>query len=439
MVWQLLNLRRITAIVFAVNVVLTCVTVYIFLEKGPRTGPSSVRNDTPEKFKYSVASDNDDSWNPWGVDLVEESSSRKSGQQTVNNGTLRTIEIWSKAAIGIYLWEHILRGRIDKKEGDDFYVYGFKKVGNYKFKYRSGPSVTTHMLRHHLLDSSSTQPKNLVIVLNGRSEDKIKFAKSWLDEIKIANKVRPANIGAILLGHESCFNQWIKMYLSKNGGPIKFLFVVYDWKYVDDEDVFQWPLGVATYRHFPNPDPAKLNLQMQRQYACNFLGTVYRNSSREEIAKVLSETGAANSQCFVKTRSDWLPAETRDTLQVYIEALRYSDLTLSPIGMNHECYRIFEALSFGSIPVLEENLSHVTGSKTSCDHSSAYRLLKLYNAPVIYVHNWTAELPNLIARESGYSQEYKVRRRLHAMNWYSGFKNTLRDHFIDVLSRKFEF
>lgn len=39
---------------------------------------------------------------------------------------------------------------------------------------------------------------------------------------------------------------------------------------------------------------------------------------------------------------------------MYQYALSLSDLTLNPVGMNTECYRIYEAMAHGSVPVVED-------------------------------------------------------------------------------------
>lgn len=81
------------------------------------------------------------------------------------------VEIWGKAAISIYLWEHILRGQLVEEQG------GFIKIGHLytndiHFTFRWGPGII-----------QSTVPSDteyLVLVLNGRAPNKISTAKQWL-------------------------------------------------------------------------------------------------------------------------------------------------------------------------------------------------------------------------------------------------------------------
>ncbi|RWS26556.1 transmembrane protein 5-like protein [Leptotrombidium deliense] len=441
-------LKRFTIVVFVINIVLTCFTVYIFFVH--EKSETSKRRVEP-RTKSSDVYFNDDNWNPWGYDLLDDTNSDKSKNYRIEsavknafrNETINAIEIWSKAAIGTYLWEHILKGKIDKRSDSQFYAYGFKRVNNFKIKFRSGPSLNVQSLRQYLTKNSNSKivsnGKHIILVINGRDKSKVDFSKSYLNELRELKKrkdVEKFDVGLVMLGNENCFNSWINPYLEKYGGFVKFLFIVYDWNAVDNDAIFQWPLGVATYRSFPNPDSNKLNLQLQRPYICNFLGTIYLNASREQLFHFLQKHKSV-IHCLVKPRWDWLPNESKESLQLYIEAVKQSDITLSPIGMNHECYRIYEAFAFGSVPVIEENLNHVSGKKSACDHKSAYRMLKKFNAPVIFVKNWTQELMAVIEEEKKRTLEDKIVRRVNLINWYNHFKLKMRDHFLDVVQKKF--
>ena len=83
-----------------------------------------------------------------------------------------------------------------------------------------------------------------MLVLNGREPGKVEFAVSWLDYIEELLSLR--RVGVVLLGNEGCSNDWIKERLRSQGGVIDVLMVVYDDPDVDDDSIYQWPLGVAT-------------------------------------------------------------------------------------------------------------------------------------------------------------------------------------------------
>lgn len=129
----------------------------------------------------------------------------------------------------------------------------------------------------------------------------------------------------------------------------------------------------------------------------------------------------------------WHPNETQESLQDYLTTLSDSDLTLSPTGANVECYRIYEAISCGSIPVVE-----TVSKEGHCGHPNhdVLRLLKASNAPLIYVSNWTKDLPSVLEEFQHLSLQEKVRRRQKLSDWYQAFKESLKNHFVDVIKHK---
>lgn len=333
------------------------------------------------------------------------------------------VEIWGKAAISIYLWEHILKGDLVEEHG------GFVKVGHLFtddiiFTFRWGPGIIQGTVPSDVV--------NLVLVLNGRSPDKISTAKQWILYLRMYPKLRHTIV--VLLGDEKCNNSWIVPFMRSNGGPIDATFLVYDSSLVDDEEFFQWPLGVATYRGFPDYSRGQsLDLASPRSHLCNFLGTVYPNSSRQILVQLL-ESPKLQDECIVRGRDKWTPLETEESLNSYIDALSKSDLTLNPVGLNSECYRIYEALSLGSIPVVEDVVT-----AGSCDQKSPnapLRLLKRYNAPLILIKDWR-DLPSVLLEESQHTLSNKVEKRLAAVRWYAEFKRKMRQLFITVLQKKF--
>lgn len=54
-------------------------------------------------------------------------------------------------------------------------------------------------------------------------------------------------MAVVLLGDEKCSNNWILQYMKTNGGTIDFVFLTYDSNLIDDENFYQWPLGVSVY------------------------------------------------------------------------------------------------------------------------------------------------------------------------------------------------
>ena len=126
----------------------------------------------------------------------------------------------------------------------------------------------------------------------------------------------------------------------------------------------------------------------------------------------------------------WQSRESPATLKAYTNALINSDLTLCPVGKNAESYRIYEAMVFGSVPVLEDRVT-----PGQCD-ATAFRLLKQLRAPVLYVKDW-AELPALITREAKLSAAEIVARRQRVVQWYRDFKANMKRRFVDGIKDSF--
>ncbi|KFM72355.1 Transmembrane protein 5, partial [Stegodyphus mimosarum] len=460
-----------------------------------------------------ILKDDGEDWNPWGEEfereqnfksfIVQKPSVKWWANQSLDFGKQfykskadgvfqpqesYNVEIWGKAAIGLYLWEHILNGKLESKM-DGVWSYGFKKVDNLKLKFRTGPGVIT--------TKAPSDVRYLLLILNGRSEDKVTFAKMWLDFLPQFRNLQSVTL--VILGNEQCHNDWLIPYTSKAGGLINTTFIVYDSPLIDNKYFFQWPLGVATYRGFPKVDSKKLDLENARPYICNFLGSIYAHSSREKLLHVIQNNNLTQL-CFIKARyetgihlkrqhddtpmsnvsihyiildsplfatasreaiemitkltyggaadvvilfvwtvvlqifaSGWQPKETKSSLAIYIQSLRLSDLTLNPVGMNTECYRIYEAMSFGSVPVVENVMTPgKCGDSSSVVAPSPLRLLKSFNAPIIYINDWS-ELPGLIAKELKMSLADKIRRRIRIVQWYENFKLHLREQLLSVL------
>ncbi|EDO34485.1 predicted protein [Nematostella vectensis] len=347
---------------------------------------------------------------------------RRAGNFSSVPQRLIDVEIWGKAGIALYLWEHVIQGDREQRLGG-IWSYGKKEVGPFRFQFRTGPGVAPNKV--------PKETENLVLVLNGREPQKVEFAQAWLESLRFFSRLR--NVAVILLGSETCANEWFLPYLKTYGGVVNVAFIIYDIPEKDERSIFQWPLGVATYREFPNVPPLSVEVEMPRKYICNFLGTIYNNSSRVVLKKVLdSFKYIEDGLCYVNFREKWNPSESQETSQQYYYALANSDLTLSPVGINTECYRIYEACSYGSVPVIEDVM---TPGKCGGKENPLY-ILKKYKAPFIFIKHWT-ELPKIIEKEQLMSTYELSDRRKTIINWYNKFKEQLRLHFVKVLKEKF--
>uniref|UniRef100_A0A8C4WYQ0 Ribitol xylosyltransferase 1 n=1 Tax=Eptatretus burgeri TaxID=7764 RepID=A0A8C4WYQ0_EPTBU len=383
-------------------------------------------------------------WNPWGEDSEMEtlpplrragllSRQWKVAQADVRSTPWRRVEIWGKAAIGLYLWEHVLGGELPYVLAGGQWKEGSLIASDVLYSFYTGPAVVPRGLP--VVDGTA-----VVLVLNGREQSKVTVAQEWLRYL--GEQVRGGGVteaALVLLGNERCENDWLRPFLRKHGGFVEPVFLVYDSQWTDEHTVFQWPLGVATYRHFPLVKPEDLNLETPRRYICNFLGTVYPGSSREMMLNILSKEGLSG-MCFLHTRTQWQPMETVESLGLYRHALQQSDLTLSPVGINTECYRIYEAAAYGSVPVVEDVMTPGycgTNNNNSSNVSPIpLHLLKASNAPFIFLTDWR-ELPKILQHELALSMWQKVQRRVRLVRWYHDFLAHLRKNFTKIIRETF--
>ncbi|KAG9490382.1 hypothetical protein GDO78_005972 [Eleutherodactylus coqui] len=377
-------------------------------------------------------------WNPWeeeekghkGSHLQRAKSNWKDrlNQNSYQEQAQLQVQIWGKAAIGHYLWQHILEGPLEPVDDTAHWREGKLKTGRTSISFITGPAVVPGYF--------SVEAENVVLVLNGREEAKISFATQWLQYTQtLIENHKLQHVAVVLLGSEQCNNNWILPYLKKNGGFVDVLYLVYDSTWINEEDVYQWPLGVATYRNFPVIDPSWSLVHDSRPYLCSFLGTVYGNSSREILMDVIRKEGL-DKLCWISPRNEWQPQETNQSYKSYHDALLQSDLTLSPVGVNTECYRIYEACSYGSVPVVEDLMTPGNCGNSSVNNNAPLQLLKSYGAPFIFINSWK-ELPLIINHEKNMSLQEKIQRRKRVLEWYRQFKLKLKHKFIQTLEKTF--
>ncbi|XP_033077293.1 ribitol-5-phosphate xylosyltransferase 1 isoform X1 [Trachypithecus francoisi] len=372
-------------------------------------------------------------WNPWEGDEKNEQQYRfKTSLQVLNKSTKGkidlSVQIWGKAAIGLYLWEHIFEGLLDPSDVTAQWREGKSIVGRTQYSFITGPAVIPGYF--------SVDVNNVVLILNGREKAKIFYATQWLLYAQNLVQIQKLqHLAVVLLGNEHCNNEWINPFLKRNGGFVELLFIIYDSPWINDVDVFQWPLGVATYRNFPVVEASWSMLHDERPYLCNFLGTIYENSSRQALMNILKKDGN-DKLCWVSAREHWQPQETNESLKNYQDALLQSDLTLCPVGVNTECYRIYEACSYGSIPVVEDVMTAGSCGNTSVHHSAPLQLLKSMGAPFIFIKNWK-ELPAVLEKEKTIILQEKIERRKMLLQWYQHFKAELKMKFSNILESSF--
>ena len=117
----------------------------------------------------------------------------------------------------------------------------------------------------------------------------------------------------------------------------------------------------------------------------------------------------------------------QESLSDYIQALSDSDLTLCPSSEsgNSETYCIYEALSLGSIPVVEDTATYCGGDPLT--------LLRKHNAPLIFITSLQHELVDVIRSAKRLNLQEKIARRATAVNWYANFRHCMADQLVRVI------
>ncbi|XP_077983158.1 ribitol-5-phosphate xylosyltransferase 1-like [Glandiceps talaboti] len=439
----MLTLRKILFAGFAIYIVITCYTTYTLVTKVHESTENGPKPKSSSKGNKQSHHQIDEEWNPWGDELFKKGENKvevvkpkfkwsnsnkldfgkKFNKNNDSNGVY-DVEVWGKAAIGLYFWQHIMEGMLESKMNGVWH-YGFQKNRNIKFKFRTGPGV--------IPSKAPIDTKYLILIVNGRIQDKVDFAQLWLDHLKEMPYLQ--KVAVIMLGNEQCDNDWFVPYTRQYGGPVDQLFITYDSPAINHINIHPWPLGVATYRGFSLVQANLPDVLQPRPFVCNFLGTVYINSSRQSLMNIL-EDNSFQDKCFIKARKVWEPNENDQTRQQYEFALSQSDLTLCPVGVNSECYRIYEACAYGSIPVIEDIMTPGRcGNSTSCQNSPLC-FLKSMRAPFIFIKDWK-ELTGILQTESKMTQREKIERRKTLVEWYRDFRSNVKEDFLNILQKSF--
>ena len=106
------------------------------------------------------------------------------------------------------------------------------------------------------------------------------------------------------------------------------------------------------------------------------------------------------------------------------------------MGINTECYRIYEAITFGSVPVVEDVMTPGHCGRSKSSSSLPLRLLKEMDAPLIYIKDWS-ELTKIIENEKKLRHSEIVKRRRNILLWYESFKSKMRQKLVEVINKHF--
>ena len=68
------------------------------------------------------------------------------------------------------------------------------------------------------------------------------------------------------------------------------------------DNVFKFSIICYRYRDFPLVRKSDIEVDSEREYTCNFLGTIYANTSREQLLKLIHSQKLEKKHCLVKAR-----------------------------------------------------------------------------------------------------------------------------------------
>ncbi|KAL3764803.1 hypothetical protein ACHAWU_006220 [Discostella pseudostelligera] len=115
--------------------------------------------------------------------------------------------------------------------------------------------------------------------------------------------------------------------------------------------------------------------------------------------------------------------------QTYMEVLLDSVFTLTPAGHNPECYRMYEAIEAGSIPVFVKGDLYIT--EQNMNHPCLEALHHWYDAPVLVLDAWDEIFPIVERLLGDLVALDEIQKKLGV--WYDGFMRRVVREFEDFV------
>ncbi|KAG2772914.1 hypothetical protein JG687_00003496 [Phytophthora cactorum] len=240
-------------------------------------------------------------------------------------------------------------------------------------------------------------------------------------------------VGFLTLSKESCNNPNPERFL--DNAAINFGLIPYgDCALVDGKRFASLPLGPSFEHGFPlnahhlNPPPP-LATGIGRKFLLNLMVSwtmekptrVQAMMAALQVCGDLERATRANSRRCVVEHNDMLFKVLQAVDKrlgtawrwylsaapaAYVSTLQQSVFTICPLGKNPEQYRIWEALSSGSIPIVEELPAQCQPpgvfyhpaypDSWRCVPEDVHGVLRRLNAPVLFVSDWKRDLPRLM-------------------------------------------
>ena len=362
------------------------------------------------------------SWIGWNFFNYSSNKVKDKENSTEMHHLENVIEIFGKTSVAKYFWSHIFEGDLKQLTGS-LVQEGEIVIDSILLKFRNG-----YHLKPDVLNSSIG---NVVLILNGDD----KTSKIWFDYLLGGTFPYLQNLALIIRGNPSCENEFYKLHYEKLQ-KVKFIYTVYDIDLVDHRNIYHWPLGVDSYNDFPLISKRDINAARKRKYKCSFINSVDKSPSQYQLNEILRIHPEFN--CFQITSHKLKPIRAiTNYSEMYRFLLKESDLILCPMEDNPEVHCIYEALSYGSVPIIKDVIRrHPCFKKGGLHNGSFFTLLKQSKAPVIFIKRWEDLVP-VFQKESFLSQEMVVMRRKIILDWYQTFREQQKENFLNSLRKHF--
>jgi hypothetical protein len=183
----------------------------------------------------------------------------------------------------------------------------------------------------------------------------------------------------------------------------------------------------------------------RRKFAFNAIFSQSTNAVRQQLAVDIERHGSTSKlPIFSSMAKTWKPVvndSDNDQLDTdtYMEVALNSIFTLSPAGHSPECFRIYEAVEAGSIPVISRD--DLRGSRhpnmnnrkdlRGVAHPCKDTLQHWYEAPIVVLESWD-ELYSVIEgllEEPAALDKMQVQLRI----WYDEYMTNVVRNFEDFM------
>ena len=153
----------------------------------------------------------------------------------------------------------------------------------------------------------------------------------------------------------------------------------------------------------------------KRKYAFNAIFSENTSTGRASLKKVIQNAGDSLSS-FVQISPKWSgnPNSASNSLAnttTYMRTLFDSAFTLSPAGHNPECFRLYESVEAGSIPVISLDKEY---KQHACKEDSLFHWI---DSPIVIVESWNELVPTLQGMLANPEELDKRQEDLRA--WYN--------------------